>query len=1095
MSEPLNPFFRALFIHKDPGPQLKQLRISLTRDTTRFLLLVPPPELLWAWDSDTKQPFTEALCTDEYVCSHALFIPGDFRSSEKARVMNTYNNKKVFFGRQFAQIGQRKCIIGKEYVVKWKEGMTLLCCDLSWPMVGTPVFHDLQTGDSEDTTMSISDLSLMNPPEFIGVDLAKIKKDIHKLRDFKLLPVVYGSELSRLDYEFTILINQFYCDSARTKDDLIRIYNSVIDTATAKFQDLGQTIVNKIASETDLTGDELASMIGQHIENQIHKQLWDKTTELCADEDAITGEHCWRLKDISIEQVGLPVKSMQALFDLDELVEEAVKLFSSIGSVPGIQNKTKVLLTVMQLLSGGVPTHEPNECEALQRVSKCSVHYNAELNNDPNYSNLKNNISADVLLSLMLLVVIRSNIICIRSTLFYIQNFSFEDVNLGQLGYALSTLEAVLFHLSDPNNNMIELSQHNKDLWSNVKLKSTSEMKLYIDELPDKAIINTRSANFGMTLLMHYLMEKDNEMFDFLISKYSIELILADRDSLGSTLFVNALDTENTHCIETLFEILISFPKDKQHKYLNRVNNLRRSAAHYIYNAFELLSSIGEQFQWDIHDHSGQTPLFAVCRCYDHPQYQSMVTSAFRCAVSNVNVGDQLDGKDNSLLHVVKHPAAIKQLLEMKDIDVNWPNDAGFSPLMYHSKFSHVESVLALLEDNRVELLGLPGALEVARDLDTIKALEFSTAAATKQKTGIVRTTFQNGVLQFVIRTNDVAVRRTVDDFRFLEEWLAYENPYSWVPTLSKLFNPKYFRGQIVYQLFKEIQIHLDTFLNVLVSHPTYKSHELVWEFLLVQDISRDSVIERCRRKLENVREERLDLNAPVYSQPELDAVKVFFEHALAEISKLSHATHEVYEASLKQTRTLQDYDRAITMLLDTAIALPGVPTTLMPAQQKAVRLGLAQPVIHHELLGCSLSALCYTIDGLVATIQRPLTTLAQLAELQTQLSNSRVALEKLTGKPGLQIWPNGYFADKKRRDAQDVRDKLYITQNEIGRLNSDVRYMHSTLASELGSVYGVQEGLMRGVIQSFAERMVKVEKGSLERLQRLKATQYVNKK
>lgn len=41
--------------------------------------------------------------------------------------------------------------------------------------------------------------------------------------------------------------------------------------------------------------------------------------------------------------------------------------------------------------------------------------------------------------------------------------------------------------------------------------------------------------------------------------------------------------------------------------------------------------------------------------------------------------------------------------------------------------------------------------------------------------------------------------------------------------------------------------------------HPTFANHELLWEFVLVQDIEKESVIERCRRKLQNQQEHQME--------------------------------------------------------------------------------------------------------------------------------------------------------------------------------------------------------------------------------------------
>lgn len=745
----LNPMLRALFQAPDPGPLLRKIRISL-RDSSRFLLIVPPAKLIWAYEADTKQPFADAFLTDEFIASHVVFIPSDYRSSDKSKLMSTYNAKKIILARGFVQThsgfkSSYHSDIVAEYIIRpgapfLADDAEFLCCEVTYPLMGTPVFYDLLDQSTDSTKQILFDGNILDTPVPLGLDVATLKDNVNKLRDFKLLPVIYGQELSRLDYEFTLLVNQFNCDHVSTKEHLLRLYNDTIDTAIAKFQALGSNTINRIASETMLSGLDLANMIGMHIESQLHSLLWEKTLELCQEEDTRRLDNCWKVKDISIEQVGIPLTSISTLFDLDELVLEAVKLFSAIGSVSGVRAKTKVLLTVMQILSGGTPEADPSAGEALQRVSKCSVHFNAELQNDPTYSVLKSNISADVLLSLMLLVVIRSDILCVASVFWYIQNFSFDDVNLGQLGYALSTLEAVLYHLDEKNTNMVSLSEANGRLWS--KVKAGADLKEYISGLSNDGsdlgtLLRSKSPQ-GSTLPMHYLQTKNYDTLEYLLGldAYNDNFIIADRDSVGSTLLITALETENKNLIDLVYSCIKDLDPSLKRRYIIRLNNWKRSAGHYIFNAHWLLPSIGEYINWEQRDHANQTPLFIVCRCYDHSEYQELVSNAFKSWEHNfrsmhkrrpLSLAYHIDPKDNSLLHVLKDVSGLKQLLKY-DVDINWPNEQGYTPLMFHSKFSRAETVQVLLEDKRIDVhfqseMGV-GSIEVARDAETIKLLE-----------------------------------------------------------------------------------------------------------------------------------------------------------------------------------------------------------------------------------------------------------------------------------------------------------------------------------------------------------------------------------
>ncbi|KAF5116762.1 hypothetical protein DV495_003620 [Geotrichum candidum] len=302
---------RALFQAPDPGPLLRKIRISL-RDSSRFLLIVPPAKLMWAYEADTKQPFADAFLTDEFIASHVVFIPSDYRSSDKSKLMSTYNAKKIILARGFVQThsgfkSSYHSDIVAEYIIRpgapfLADDAEFLCCEVTYPLMGTPVFYDLLDQSTDSTKQILFDGNILDTPVPLGLDVATLKDNVNKLRDFKLLPVIYGQELSRLDYEFTLLVNQFNCDHVSTKEHLLRLYNDTIDTAIAKFQALGSNTINRIASETMLSGLDLANMIGMHIESQLHSLLWEKTLELCQEEDTRRLDNCWKVKDISIEQ-------------------------------------------------------------------------------------------------------------------------------------------------------------------------------------------------------------------------------------------------------------------------------------------------------------------------------------------------------------------------------------------------------------------------------------------------------------------------------------------------------------------------------------------------------------------------------------------------------------------------------------------------------------------------------------------------------------------------------------------------------------------------------------------------------------------------
>lgn len=307
------------------------------------------------------------------------------------------------------------------------------------------------------------------------------------------------------------------------------------------------------------------------------------------------------------------------------------------------------------------------------------------------------------------------------------------------------------------------------------------------------------------------------------------------------------------------------------------------------------------------------------------------------------------------------------------------------------------------------------------------------------------------------------------------------------------MFNPKFFRGKIVYQVFHDIQVKLNTFLKILSLHPTFATHELLWEFLLVQDIRRDSIIERCRRKLENARESQLEQQPqqPIFTSSDVHVVEVFFDHAQHEIGLLSQASHNVHRAVIRLACKVSDYNTSFRILSEMVDKLKLVcghnSFSYGHLEQKLMVLAGLQPLEVYQWFGASLYSVCATVDDVMKTIKSPLAAIAQLRDREALLTSSREALERLTSKSG-PAWTNVFFEEKKRKEAEELRDCIYIVQTEISRISTDIRGQHVTLASEIGAVYGAHEQIMSQMIGAFVGKVVRSHRVSLERLERMKA-------
>ncbi len=178
------------------------------------------------------------------------------------------------------------------------------------------------------------------------------------------------------------------------------------------------------------------------------------------------------------------------------------------------------------------------------------------------------------------------------------------------------------------------------------------------------------------------------------------------------------------HVLDFLFESPVGDEKIRTYFCYDR-DTWGRSAAHYLFHAPFLIPHIGRLLPWRQKDKKGQTPLFALCRSYDHASYHEMVEEDWTWRPGTQEDGQRLhldyhvDAKGNTLLHIINDAKLAVQILQQCDADVNATNDKKFTPLMVASKYGRFEMVRALFADPRVdisakELRGLT-AVELAK--------------------------------------------------------------------------------------------------------------------------------------------------------------------------------------------------------------------------------------------------------------------------------------------------------------------------------------------------------------------------------------------
>jgi hypothetical protein len=776
-------------------------------------------------------------------------------------------------------------------------------------------------------------------------------------------------------------IEDFY---AEDDEDVMRgALETAVTAAIDLFQMVDKQQLSLLGATTDLTGPVVERLIERYVTEQVHDTiLYPRLCAMKRPEDLELESKIRQMEFVDISQVGILIQGGQkGKHELTLRLGRAVDEFRKLGVAGSPQQMMDILLVTLKTVTqlADVPKETINgEPPSSEKVSPVLT------------------INADTLVSLLLIVVIRAQVRYLQARLLYMRHFIFiDDVESGEMGYALSTFEAVLSYLARDSGGLRKASRRNNKLWQSTKKGEIKEMmrimepdkeqssdeegsqEVIADEVieedvpwssvnghsrrssrssgrlsmastlnhvfpfqiqhhdeeerlpplrrPKTVTMDTRSMSssseisfrsrattidsmssgiegdtsiirlsqtedsFGESVPMMAIQNERPEALRYLLSLrtyYPLEVILEDTNNEGTTLLSAAVQLGHTELIDIILDFIYRAESEAiVVEYLAKQDVRGRSVAHYLFNAPTLIPRVGRLLPWRQKDRNGQTPLFALCRSYDHGNYRAMVEAGLVAAGNSqgdnepLHLDDHVDAKGNTLLHIVNDPQVAMRILLHCDVDVNATNDKRFTALMVASKYGRLEMVRALFGDPRVdlfakELRGLT-AVELAKDDDVRNRIDdlilFSgQPGADGRITAVVRSFFvEDATIRLVVKSGApsnnqsftvTTCRRSLADFEHLAQLLALENPASWLPTISGMHSPFQFPSKPSRAVLRDIQIRLNGFLKILLAHSTFSTHEMLWEFFLVPDIQAEMMEQRSKLKaqarVETVRDE-----------------------------------------------------------------------------------------------------------------------------------------------------------------------------------------------------------------------------------------------
>lgn len=996
------------------------------------------------------------------------------------------------------------------------------------------------------------------------------------------------------------------------EEDVMRgALETAVTTAIDLFQMVDKQQLSLLGATTELTGPVVERLIERYITEQVHEQiLWPRICSLKREEDLELESRIRHMQFVDISQVGIPIQDgHRGKHEISLRLGKAVMEFRKLNVAGCPQQMMDIILftlkTVTQLEESATDPGTPSS----EKPSAVLT------------------INADTLVSLLLMVVIRAQIRYLQARLTYMRHFIFiDDVESGEMGYALSTFEAVLSYLARDSGGLRKASRRNKKLWVATTTGNLDEMQKILE--PDKATssesesdeqnspssesdaearwnhvdstarpsssdrlsqastlnhvfpfqieqhirdfpqprsrsclqnhvassdlprprkrvtMDTRSmssnseASFhskattidstgsgiegdtsverlshtedvhGESVPMMAVQHKRPGSLRYLLSLeayYPLSVILEDYNNEGTTLLSAAVQLGHTEIIEIILDF-ISQEKDQKviGEYLQRQDVRGRSVAHYLFNAPEhLIDRIEHALPWRQKDRNGQTPLFALCRSYDHPNYRTMVEHGILAATKTqgdgmpLHLDDHIDAKGNTLLHIINDPQIALRFLYHCDADANATNDKRFTALMVASKYGRLEMVRALFSHPNVDLhtrdlRGLT-AVELAKDDDTRNRIDDLMLFANKNPppegriTGVVRSFFvEDATIRLVVKSGQISpdknitvttCRRSLADFEHLANLLALENPASWLPSISGMRSPFQIPSKPSRAVLRDTQVRLDGFLSILLQHPTFATHEMLWEFFLVPDIQAEQMEIRSKLKAQARAETVQEEYEPI---EDVRDVERFVEHAREMVRSVNHSTKSaVRRANALQCSAVDLHDAYI--LLDRAVAsLKFLPESHFLALNSYVEILNPPPTSPYTTIHATLSSIHSTIVSILLSLSRPSSLITSINASRKAIDRSNNSLSRSTR------WPLGLLDDARQRFNEEKEDKVKKAQEEKEILGRELRYTQQVVASELAGWQDLHERMGRQAIKEFVQGMVVKERAALDGMTRI---------
>ena len=244
---------------------------------------------------------------------------------------------------------------------------------------------------------------------------------------------------------------------------------TAVTAAIELFQQVDKQQLSLLGATTDLTGPAVERIIERYVTEQVHDStLFPVLRNSKRLEDLELESRIHQMQHIDIAQVGIDIENgRKGKEQMTNRIAKGVEEFRKLAVAGSPQQMMEILLASQKVVTSDQPIDQNINSARSDRIG-------SEGSEKPPSSMTMN---ADTLVSLLLVVVIRSQVRHLQARLSYMRNFVFvDDVESGEIGYALSTFEAVLSYLASDSGGLRKASRRNKILWQATRSGDVKDM-------------------------------------------------------------------------------------------------------------------------------------------------------------------------------------------------------------------------------------------------------------------------------------------------------------------------------------------------------------------------------------------------------------------------------------------------------------------------------------------------------------------------------------------------------------------------------------------------------------------------------------------